>query len=190
MGIFEGIPGDIDTKVFFTEELPKAFEREAAGLSPEGMDGTVFKVVFNIAGTPYGMTITDAKALEVSGGGVADADIEISLSEENWRAAISGDLGSALDMFTDFTKMADRARYDTVKDVKGELTLVLTRPEGDFETKAKFGGVDQPAVTITADLPVWQGIMDGTSQAAMEFMGGKLKLTGDMPLAMSLNGLM
>ena len=190
MGIFDDVAADVDTRAFFTEELPAVFEKEAGEISPEGMDGTVFKVVFNIAGTPYGLTITDAKSLEVTEGGLADPDIEVILSEENWRTAISGDMGNALDMFTDFAKMADRSRYDTVKSVRGELTLVLTMPEGDFETKAKFGGADSPTTTITVELPVWREIMDGTTQAAMAFMGGKLKLTGDMPLAMSLNGLM
>ena len=190
MGIFDDVAADVDTRAFFTEELPGVFEKAVGEMSPEGMDGTVFKVVFNIAGTPYGLTITDARSLEVTEGVLADPDIEVVLSEENWRAAISGTLGNALDMFTDFSKMADRGRYDTVKNVKGELTLVLTRPEGDFEVKAKFAGADSPATTITVVLPVWQKIMDGTEQAAMAFMGGKLKLTGDMPLAMSLNGLM
>lgn len=190
MGIFDDVAEDVETRVFFTEELPRVFEKKAGEVSPEGMDGTVFKVVFNIAGNPYGLTITDARSLEVTEGGLDAPDIEVILSEENWRTAISGALGNALDMFTDFGKMADRNRYDTVKNVKGELTLVLTRSEGDFEVKAKFGGADSPATTITVDFPIWQEIMAGTEQAAMAFMGGKLKLTGDMPLAMSLNGLM
>lgn len=191
MGIFEGVPEDIDTKVFFTEKLPEAFARETEGVEIAGMDGTVLKVIFNIDGDPYGLTIKDAKELEVTEGGVEDADIEIVLTEDNWRTAVSGVLGNALDMFTDFSKMADRRRYDIIKEVKGKLTLVLEREgEEPFQAIARFQGAEAPEVTINVDLPTWQEIMGGTTQAAMAFMGGKMKLTGEMPLAMQLNGLM
>lgn len=191
MGIFDGVPEDIEVKTFFEEKLPAAFETELGGAVIEGMDGTVLKVIFNIAGEPYGLTVTDAKSLEVSPGGVEGADIEIELSQEAWRDAVSGALGNALDMFTDFNKMADRRRYDIIKEVKGKLKLVLERPDaGPFEVEAKFGGADAPEVTISTDLGTWQEIMAGSTQAAMAFMGGKLKLTGEMPLAMQLNGLM
>lgn len=191
MGIFDGIPQDIETEKFFLEELPKAFERETEGLEVSGMEGTELKVVFDVSGQPYGLVIKDAKELEVGEGMLDGPDIVIILSEEAWRKALSGDLGNALDMFTDFTKFAERRRYDIIKDVSGKLNLVLDLGGGEtFQATAKFQNADTPEVTITVELAPWQEIMAGTTQAAMAFMGGKMKLTGEMPLAMQLNGLM
>lgn len=191
MGIFDGVGEGISANEFFENELPKAFEREMGAVAIEGMDGTLLKVIFDIEGARYGITITDAKDLEISEGGVDDPDIEIKLTEEGWKTAVSGALGNALDMFTDFTKMADRRRYDAVKDINGKLNLTLERPDADaFEVVARFHDADSPEVSITCDIGVWNEIMAGATQAAMAFMGGKLRLTGDTPLAMQLNTLM
>jgi putative sterol carrier protein len=190
LGIFDGIPQDIDTREFFVGKLPGIFDREMTGAEASGMEGTELKVNFVIEGRPYGLKITDGSQIEVAEGGMDDPDIVIELAEEDWRTALSGDLGNALDMFTDFTKLSERRRFDTVKDVSGKLNLVIQRPEGEFKAVARFSGAEAPEATINVDLATWQEIMAGTQQAAMAFMGGKLKLTGDMQLAMALNGWM
>ncbi|MBU4241366.1 MAG: SCP2 sterol-binding domain-containing protein [Actinobacteria bacterium] len=43
---------------------------------------------------------------------------------------------------------------------------------------------------MSCDIETWQQIMDGNTQAAMTFMGGNLKFTGEMTLAMQLNALL
>lgn len=191
MGIFDGVAADIEPKEFFLETLPGAFQREMEGLDTSGLEGTVLNVVFNIEGDPFTVTLTNGKELDVKEGAAEKPDIQISMTKERWRQTVSGELGNALDMFTDFKKLADRTRYDAVKDVKGKLNLVIERKDADkFDVIAVFAGEEKPEVTITCDMENWQGIMAGTNQPVSAFMGGKLRVTGEMTLAMKLNTLM
>lgn len=191
MGIFDGVQEDIEPKEFFEEVLAGAFERDMGSAEISGMEGTVLKVIFSIDDVTYGLTITDASKIDITEGGVDDPDTEMTLSKSGWKMAVSGVLGNSLDMFTDFTKMADRNRYDLVKELKGKLSLTLERPDAEpFQSQARFHSADEPAVDMIVDVQTWQEIMDGTTQAAMAFMGGKMKVAGDMSFAMQLNGLM
>lgn len=50
---------------------------------------------------------------------------------------------------------------------------------------------DEPAdVTLTADVDTFQGIMTGDTNPTSAFMTGKLKVDGDMGLAMKLASVM
>ncbi len=50
---------------------------------------------------------------------------------------------------------------------------------------------DDPAdVTLTADVDTFQGIMNGDTNPTSAFMTGKLKVDGDMGLAMKLASVM
>ena len=51
------------------------------------------------------------------------------------------------------------------------------------------GGVDKPDVTITVSDNDWIAITEGKLDATQAFMSGKLKITGDMMLAMRLQSL-
>ena len=191
MGIFDGVSEGVAPKMFFIEMLPAVFDREMKGVDVSGMEGAVLKVVFNVGGEPFGLTLSGAKAIEISEGGLPDADIEVTMSGEEWKTVLTGSLGNALDMFADFTKMADRKRYDLVKENKGKLNLVLGLGDGKkFEVNAKFAGADSPEAIITVDLDTWQKIMAAEIEPVTAFMGGKLKLAGDMPFAMKLSALM
>lgn len=51
------------------------------------------------------------------------------------------------------------------------------------------GGVDKPDVTFTVSDQDWLAITEGKLDATQAFMGGKLKVTGDMMLAMRVQNL-
>jgi putative sterol carrier protein len=51
------------------------------------------------------------------------------------------------------------------------------------------GGVEKPDITITVSDQDWLSIIEGTLDAMNAFMTGKVKITGDMMLAMRLQQL-
>ncbi len=51
-------------------------------------------------------------------------------------------------------------------------------------------GDDEADVTLTADGEVFQGILTGDMNATMAFMTGKLKVDGNMGLAMKLGAVL
>jgi putative sterol carrier protein len=59
---------------------------------------------------------------------------------------------------------------------------------GDFKT-AK-GKADSPRMTITQAVGDWREINAGRLNPQMAFMSGKIKISGDMSLAMKLGSIM
>ena len=91
-----------------------------------------------------------------------------------------------------------------MSDTVTEAVAVLNEKLGDggFSGTAKFGiegegaimmdsngarAGDEPAdVTLTADAETFKSILDGDTNPTSAFMTGKLKVDGDMGMAMSL----
>ncbi|MFD1883077.1 SCP2 sterol-binding domain-containing protein [Paracoccus pacificus] len=69
---------------------------------------------------------------------------------------------------------------DTAKFVLGDEGSIILDGEG------ARAGDDDADVTLTADADVFQGILDGSVNPTAAFMTGKLKVDGDMGLAMKL----
>jgi putative sterol carrier protein len=59
--------------------------------------------------------------------------------------------------------------------------------DGDIEVSE--GDAEAPGVTITVDEENWLAIVDGSLNAQMAFLTGKLKIAGDMTLAMKLQNI-
>jgi putative sterol carrier protein len=93
---------------------------------------------------------------------------------------------------------ADPAQKAKVKDINAVIQVVLTGEgggeyymelaSGDFKT-AK-GKADSPNLTITQAVEDWREINAGRLNAQMAFMSGKIKISGDMSLAMKLQAIM
>ena len=82
------------------------------------------------------------------------------------------------------------------------VTALNAKIEGGFDGLAKFvvgddgsimidsdgarAGDDDADVTLTADADVFQSILEGDTNPTAAFMTGKLKIDGDMGLAMKL----
>jgi len=185
---------EITVKEYFEEEVPKVFEEQMAKTQVAGMEGTVFTLQFDIVGDEtqsYGLTIKDAKEMEVTAGPLEDAMIKVVLAEDVWRNAVTGQTEGAMDMFTDMGQVASRQSYDTLQNTKGTVDIVLTMPDGSVtETKMVLNGADTPQVTLKAALEDWVKMQSGELPGPTAFMSGKLKLEGDMPFAMSLGNLM
>ncbi len=181
------VPQDVTVKDYFQNYVPNMFEEQLGGKSIPGMEGTEFTLQFTIDGTVMGVSVKDAKELQVLDGGLDNAMMAVELSEAVWRDAINGKLPGA-EMFTDLGQTASRKMYDTVKGVKGTLDLELSDP--DVSIKMVFNGGDSPAATLRVSAETWGEMQSGKLPGPMAFMQGKLKMEGDMAFVMSLNALM
>jgi|NGEPerStandDraft_9_1074522.scaffolds.fasta_scaffold25005_2 putative sterol carrier protein len=185
---------DVTVEDYFQNFVPRMFEEQMKGASITGMDGTTAKLMFNVASDgaehTYSIVIKDAKEMEIVPGPVDDALVTLDMDEATWRAAVTGKLAGAIDMFTDVNKVANRARYDKIKDMKGTLVLDLTRPDGsNASLKVMFNGAEKPEATFICSLDTWVQLSTGQIPGVTAFMGGQLKITGDMPFAIELSNL-
>ncbi len=181
-------------KEYFEEFVPKMFEEQLAKTPLSGMEGTVFTIEFDIANGEtriYGITVKDAKEIQISEGSMEDPMVRIGLSEDVWRKSVTGKMGGAMDMFTDASQMANKRRYETLASTKGTMNLQLSLPDGSVAPiKVIMNGADSPAVTFSAGVDDWAQIATGQVSGPAAFMSGKLKMDGDMSFAMSLGNLM
>lgn len=68
----------------------------------------------------------------------------------------------------------------------GHWSLDLTQPGGEV----KEGAIDDPDLTVTMKADDFEKLVDGSLNAQMAFMSGKLKIKGDMPLALKLQQIL
>jgi putative sterol carrier protein len=84
------------------------------------------------------------------------------------------------------------------KDIEAVIQVVLTGEGGGEyymelaggEMKTAKGKADAPKLTITQSVEDWREINSGRLNPQMAFMSGKIKISGDMSLAMKLGTLM
>ncbi|MBY6046450.1 SCP2 sterol-binding domain-containing protein [Vannielia litorea] len=88
--------------------------------------------------------------------------------------------------------------------VEGAVAALNEKMDGGFDGTAKFviedegsiivdqngarPGDDEAEVTMTADAETFQSILSGDLNPTAAFMGGRLKVDGDMGMAMKLGG--
>ena len=76
-------------------------------------------------------------------------------------------------------------RFDLSGEDGGEFHIVLKDGKGD----AGPGAPENPNTTISMAAADFVGMATGTMNPMLAFMGGKLKVKGDMALAMKLQNL-
>jgi len=77
-------------------------------------------------------------------------------------------------------------RFDLSGEDGGEFHIVLQ----DCKGEAGPGAPENPNTTISMAASDFVGMATGTMNPMLAFMGGKLKVRGDMALAMKLQSLM
>jgi putative sterol carrier protein len=93
---------------------------------------------------------------------------------------------------------ADAAQKAKIKGINAVIQVVLTgEGGGDYymelaggEMKTGKGKAASPKMTITQAVADWREINAGRLNAQMAFMSGKIKISGDMSLAMKLGSIM
>jgi len=85
-----------------------------------------------------------------------------------------------------------------IKDINAVIQFVLTGEGGGEYAMSLAGGqfatkkekAATPKLTVTMAVPDWREINAGRLNPQMAFMSGKLKISGDMSLAMKLGTIM
>jgi putative sterol carrier protein len=124
-------------------------------------------------------------------------DSWVETAADTTREAIS--MESAAEFFEKFERNAaqntDAAtqpnavyQFNITGDGGGEWNLDCTKGKtGDF---VSTGTHDSPGATITVSAEDWLGMVNGSLNPMQAFMSGKIKIDGDMTLAMSLQQVM
>ncbi len=79
-------------------------------------------------------------------------------------------------------------QFNITGDGGGDWALDLTKGKTDgFVIEGKH---DSPGATVTVSSEDWLGMLNGSVNPMQAFMSGKIKIDGDMTLAMSLQQVM
>lgn len=76
-------------------------------------------------------------------------------------------------------------QWDITGDNGGKWHAILS----DGSVEVKEGEAENPNITLTVDSQNWMDIVNGKLNGQMAFLTGKLKIQGDMTLAMKLQSL-
>lgn len=77
-------------------------------------------------------------------------------------------------------------QFNITGDGGGDWYVVLT----DGQPKVQEGIAENPNIALTAGSAHWLDIVNGKTSGQMAFLTGKLKIKGDMALAMKLQSLL
>lgn len=200
MADLANLPNDITPDHFF-ELLEGALANEPApaGASPE-------KLLIHLSGdggATWAIGFQDGKLAARKDVGEKDPPLQISLTVDDWRAFVAGSVRDAVaakvKVGFDASQVAKLYRVtnktDQVKAFNGNLQLVVEdKDKGkDHRITLTFGGgkpvTDNPETTVSVDLADFVAMAGGEMNAQTAFFMGKIRLDGDMNLAMSLMAL-
>ena len=96
-----------------------------------------------------------------------------------------------------FDAMAGRFRADKAAGVNATIQYDITGDQGgtwhaaikDGKCTVSPGAASSPTLTVSMSSQDWLDMLSGKLSGQMAFMSGKLKLKGDMGLAMKIGGM-
>jgi hypothetical protein len=165
---------------FFESVMPQMFQTVTEVFPVSGMEGTTFTVVVNLTGengTTYGITITDAKELTITPGGLDDPMLTVELPASLFVDMIKNTVASP---------MPDL--YNAAKDVQGTIIFepILKEGQPPLSLKLIMNQAEDPNIKLSADVPTFMRLINGEESPPTAFMQGKIKIDGNMPFGMEL----
>lgn len=194
---FANLPADITPAQFFaavTEALKD--EPAPAGAAPD-------KLVMHIGGETWAMGFTDGR-LAIDQGGAAKPPLQISSTLEDFRTFAAGKVRDAMKAKAGSKAAAIDAKQiaklfrvthktEQVKAYSGDLQLVVEDGATKYKLTLTFGGGTpnpaSPTTTISLTLEDFLALAGGELNPQAAFFAGKIRLDGDMNLAMGLMAL-
>ena len=196
-------PKDITPAAFFAEWLPAEFATAfgSAGSSAAGggaVDLTIRVALEGDAGGKWDLELRGGKLGVVPGGGSAEPEVTVMQTVADWKAIAVGESG-AVDLAPPQASPMDILFLDpssrqVLKTVKGTIRFEVTGYNGrTWSLTVKLG--PQPVVTpasatISVDAESYAGMLARTLSPPQAFFTGKVKLSGDVGLAMQLGTAM
>jgi len=179
---------------FFEEYAPKELASVGEALKGRTSPGAV---AFELTGAEtWSLRLTDGK-VGVSRGIAEDTLVRITLSTDDFAPVIvagakrlAGDAGFDRGVVAVRVLTLDAERARMLRETKGSLLLRLSSPEGERKLTLTLGGVPPKLDTADAEIAcalddLW-AIQSGVKNPFELLMDGKLRLSGNVQLAMAL----
>lgn len=190
MAVFH-VPEGIQVGDFYMNHVPRHFAEVTAGMDLSAMEGKAFTLQFNIDEESYCLKIMNGNDLDIVQGGIERPMLALSLTESDWRDAVTGKLEGLLDTFTDPAQAADLERYNRLLATKGTMKLELKKEDGILmHISLVFNGEQSPEVTIKLGMSDWVAMQKKEVTGQVLFMNGKMQTQGDMMFLVSLQSLL
>lgn len=187
---------------FFTAVLPALVNR---GLEKAGTTQTIDdKTQFNVIGEgSWHSQVVDGRMV-VRDEPADDPLLQITTTADDWDALFTGPYAQLL-VPTDPSKadeglmamnkiILDEQKRARMRMLSGDLQIVLQTADGDYRITFTLGGKpydhDEPTCKITVKLEDWMAIMKKQLNPQEAFFQGKIRMEGDMNLAMGFTALM
>ena len=165
---------------YLVEYVPKLIGSNLAQHPLPDMAGTLFTLQVTIEGEQsltFGITIKDASEITVTEGPLPSPLVTLKLSEDIIRPIVK--MASSL---------TGRKQYDTAKNMKGAMDAEIDMPGGwKLPFGLAFNGASDPSFKMNATLEDMAQMARGEIDPTQAFMQGKLKITGDIALALAFS---
>lgn len=184
---------------FFEDVLPDIFTVLTKANPIPDMEGTEFTMQVNLEGEDgirYGVTIKDARELDVSRCGIEKPVLELDIPEPAWKKAMGAVAGGGAPKMPegfDPTRIApNRGLYEAMKEIEGRIELEILDEAGEpMIIGMTINGAGEPAARMSASSEIFRELMTGDpSDLPRAFMSGRLKIDGDMPFIMKMGAVM
>ncbi len=189
----------ISPQDLFENMLPGMFKMLSEVNPIPDMEGTEFTMQVKLGGeggATYGVTIMDAREMEVHAGTLERPKVALEIPEAGWKKALAALGGGALpampEGFDPAMLAPNRGVYDAMQDISGTLVFEVLSPDGDpVNIKLTLNGEEKPCVTMSATAAAFKELaMGDPAQLPRAFMAGRIKIDGDMSLMMRLGAVM
>jgi len=194
---FANLPADITPAAFFAA-IAEALKDEPAPANA-APDKLLLHVTGESGGT-WAMGFVDGR-LAIDQASAANPPLQVTTSIEDFRAFLTGDIRDAVKAKAGNKAAAIDAKQvgklfrittktDQVKQYTGDLQLVVENGATSHKLTLTFGGnapkPAAPVTTISISLADFLALTGGELNAQAAFFAGKIRLDGDMNLAMGL----
>ena len=186
--------------------MPAAFTEllaEALGELTPPPDATDDRVAVSVSGPGGGewhIGVTDG-VFDITEGATDSPLVSISLAVSDWREFVAGRVRDVASEHADTSLFDPRAltklqgsgeRAERIRGFAGDIQCIVEDKEEDAEYTATFtlgGGTPNlaaPTTTIRVDLAYLGRLVSGEENVQNAFFAGKIRIDGDMNLAMGL----
>lgn len=182
------VPEGITVKELFTEFAPKLAKEgiEQSGAAAE-LGGTEFSLVVDVSGEKYCYVVKNGTEFDVKEGDLDAPVVRISVSTEDIEKMIAT---NQLDMLLGIQSDLNRSKYNALQNIKGSMTAVLANDDGSYFTiSATLNGAATPACTFKMKTTDSAALIKKEVNPVNLFMGGAMKIEGDMAFAMATQPL-
>lgn len=153
-------------------------------------------------GGQWTLGFVDGK-LKFEAGTAAEPPMQLTMSVDDWRAFVAGALRDAVKEHVDTAALDPKTlselyksteMVDKVKEIKGDLQMVIEDGDKQYVLTVTTGGVapnaDEPTARVLVTKDDFALLAAGKENPQQAFFMGKVRIEGDMNHVMGLMGLM